>query len=98
MATSTTSTTAGVPVGALLCKKRHAQTVIAALDERQWRKKRTKVQPHEDDCLAVAVVPAAAAALDSSTDIPSKLARLLDDGEVRWASGCLLYTSPSPRD
>ena len=89
MATSTThtSTAAGVPVGALLCKKRHAQTVIAALDERQWRKKRTKVQPHEDDCLAVAVVPAAAAALDSSTDIPSKLARLLDDGEVRWASG-----------
>ena len=31
---TTTSTTAGVPVGALLCKKRHAQTVIAALDER----------------------------------------------------------------
>ena len=40
MATSTTatSTTAGVPVGALLCKKRHAQTVIAALDERLCKK------------------------------------------------------------
>mmetsp|Transcript_41038 Transcript_41038/g.132468 ORF Transcript_41038/g.132468 Transcript_41038/m.132468 type:complete len:314 (+) Transcript_41038:44-985(+) len=82
----------GVAVGAVVAPKRHLQTVIKALDERQWRKKRTKV--HEYDCehLAVAVAPEGARALDAfgsdaESLVPAPLAALLRDGAVRWATG-----------
>ena len=93
----------GCAVGAVLAPKRHVQTVIKALDERQWRKKRVRVASVHDDegLLAVAVAPEGARALDAhcskmeagpapspdSGQVPSLLAELLADGAVRWATG-----------
>ena len=56
----------GVSVGAVLAPKRHLQTVIRALDERQWRKKRVRVSAVDGDegFMAVAVAPEGARALD----------------------------------
>ena len=47
---------AGVAVGGLVCRKRVVQTVIKALDERQWRKKRVKVSAYDEERMVVARV------------------------------------------
>ena len=85
----------GVAVGALVCRKRLVQTVIKELDERQWRKKRVKVTPFDEERMVVAVVPEGARALDAHAarpedeeeSVPPTLARLLSGGEVAWMSG-----------
>lgn len=86
----------GVAVGALVCRKRLVQTVIHALDERQWRKKRVRVSQFDEERMVVAVVPEGARALDAHAaagpeeeeeSVPPALARLLSGGEVAWMSG-----------
>ena len=96
------STGGGVSVGALIVPKRRAQAVIECLDGCLWRKTRVKPTPHDANTLAIALNPAGARVLDSrllcgkrqcgeggtaSVEIPAELSKLLDDGEVTWASG-----------
>jgi len=85
----------GVAVGALLAPKRMVQTIIEELDQRGWRK-RARIARVDDDTMAVALVPEGARALDKHTQcegavsagvLPAKLAQLLGDGVVHWASG-----------
>jgi site-specific DNA-cytosine methylase len=79
---------AGVAVGGLVCRKRVVQTVIKALDERQWRKKRVKVSAYDEERMVVAVVPEGARALDAHSErVPSTLADLMQAGDVAWISG-----------
>ena len=81
-------------MGAIVAPKRHLQTVIKALDEKQWRKKRVRVAGHDgDDTLMVAVAPEGARVLnafgaaEAAEQVPATLAQLLRDGTVRWATG-----------
>ena len=60
----------GVAVGGLVCRKRVVQTVIKALDERQWRKTRVKVSSYDDERMVVAVVPEGVRALDAHSEKP----------------------------
>ncbi|KAL1504619.1 hypothetical protein AB1Y20_008402 [Prymnesium parvum] len=94
-ATFSPSPSRGVRVGALVAPKRHLQTVISALDERQWRKPCVRPVDADDGWKAVAVTPDGAVALDASHPLPPSLARLLEAGEVRWASG-LRATAATP--
>ena len=82
----------GVAVGGLVCRKRVVQTVIKALDERQWRKTRVKVSSYDDERMVVAVVPEGVRALDAHSEkpcdgVPAALASLMQSGEVTWMSG-----------
>ena len=82
----------GVAVGGLVCRKRVVQTVIKALDERQWRKTRVKVSSYDDEQMVVAVVPEGVRALDAHSEkpcdgVPAALASLIQSGEVTWMSG-----------
>jgi hypothetical protein len=82
----------GVAVGGLVCRKRVVQTVIKALDERQWRKTRVKVSSYDDERMVVAVVPEGVRALDAHSEkpcdgVPAALASLIKSGEVTWMPG-----------
>ena len=82
----------GVAVGGLVCRKRVVQTVIKALDERQWRKTRVKVSSYDDERMVVAVVPEGVRALNAHCEkqcdgVPPALASLIESGEVTWMPG-----------
>ena len=86
----------GMPVGLLLCQPRHVQAIIKALDALGWRKKSVKISKVENGALAVALVPAAAAALsewlgacdsDPEHPVPLELRRLVEEGSVVWKAG-----------
>ena len=96
----------GVAVGAIIAPKCMIQTLIEVLDQKGWRK-RARVSRVDDDTMAVALMPEGARALDRHAQCPSigdddgaalpaKLARLLGEGGVRWASGMRVGVEGAP--